>query len=211
MASSSIASLSQRLSRSLRTHNSLVQRCLCTYPPPAGASDAEADSDDPTHDSDRAPPTPPPFFDRPLEQGLDLGVYRAIMVGKVGQAPVQKRLKSGRLVTLFVLGTGGIRNNRRPFNEEDPKEYANRCAVQWHRVSVYPEKLGMLAMNNVRAGSILYVEGNLETKVFNDQATGIVRRIREIALRRDGRLVFLSKESDAEQLPPSDLRSVGYF
>lgn len=38
--------------------------------------------------------------------------------------------------------------------------------------------------------SILYVEGNLETKIFNDPITGLVRRIREIAIRRNGILIL---------------------
>ncbi|KAH9778477.1 nucleic acid-binding OB-fold-like protein [Citrus sinensis] len=132
-------------------------------------------------------------FDRPLENGLDPGIFKAILVGQVGQSPVQKKLKSGRTVTLFSLGTGGIRNNRRPLENENPTEYANRCAVQWHRVSVYPER------------STIYVEGNLEQKVFNDPITGLVRRIREIAIRRNGRLVFLGKGGDAQPPSPSEL------
>lgn len=137
------------------------------------------------------------------------------MVGKAGQKPVQKKLKSGTVVTLLSLGTGGIRNNRRPLDHENPNDYANRCAVQWHRVSVYPERLGNLLMKNVVPGlvalffssnlhnsickfsdnlfslivdcsSTLYVEGNLETKVFSDPITGLVRRIREVAVRRHG-------------------------
>lgn len=148
-------------------------------------------------------------FQRPLENGLDQGVYKAILVGRVGQKPVQKRLKSGRSVTLFSLGTGGIRNNRRPLENEDPKEYANRCAVQWHRVSVYPERLASLAMNEVTPGSIMYLEGNLETKIFADPISGLVRQIREIAVRRDGRLIFLGQGD--EQSSELDLRAVGYF
>lgn len=34
--------------------------------------------------------------------------------------------------------------------------------------------------------SMLYVEGNLETKVFTDPITGLARRIREVAVRRNG-------------------------
>ncbi|ERN15729.1 hypothetical protein AMTRI_Chr07g77210 [Amborella trichopoda] len=152
-----------------------------------------------------------PIFQRPLENGLDVGIYKAILVGQVGQVPVQKRLRSGRVVTLFSLGTGGIRNNRRPLDDEDPMEYANRCAVQWHRVAVYPERLGSLAMQNVKPGSLLYLEGNLETKIFSDPITGLVKRIREIAIRRNGRLVFLGKETDAAESSQADLRGVGYF
>lgn len=34
--------------------------------------------------------------------------------------------------------------------------------------------------------SVIYLEGNLETKVFSDPVTGLVRRVREVAIRRDG-------------------------
>ena len=115
------------------------------------------------------------------------------MVGKAGQKPLQKKLKSGTVVTLLSIGTGGIRNNRRPLDHENPREYANRCAVQWHRVTVYPERLGNLLMKNVLPGSTLYVEGNLETKVFSDPVTGLVRRVREVAVRRNGNLTNSSK------------------
>ncbi|KAJ0971563.1 hypothetical protein J5N97_019522 [Dioscorea zingiberensis] len=170
-------------------------------------SDTEPSPDEPASSRQRLP------FQRPLENGLDPGVYKAVMVGKVGQRPVQKHLKSGRSVVLFSLGTGGIRNNRRPLDNEQPREYAERCAVQWHRICVYPERLGELALKHVNSGSLLYLEGNLETKVFSDPTTGLVRRIREIAIRRDGRLVFLSAETDAgqSQTEQAELRSVGYY
>ncbi|KAL3824771.1 hypothetical protein ACJIZ3_020800 [Penstemon smallii] len=152
-----------------------------------------------------------PNGDRPLEDGLDIGIYKAILVGQVGQPPIQKRLKSGRTVTLISLGTGGIRNNRRPLDNEEPRDYANRCAVQWHRVSVYPERLGELAMKILVPGSILYLEGNLETKIFSDPITGLVRRIREVAIRRNGRLLFLGNGDDAGNLSKADLSGVGYY
>ncbi|KAJ6672598.1 NUCLEIC ACID-BINDING OB-FOLD-LIKE PROTEIN [Salix viminalis] len=147
----------------------------------------------------------------PLENGLDVGIYKAILVGQVGQNPLQKKLRSGREITMFSLGTGGIRNNRRPLQNEDPREYANRCAVQWHRVSVYPERLGRVVMQNVVPGSILYVEGNLESKVFTDPITGLVRRIREIAVRQNGRLVFLGKGANDQQASSSEMKGLGYY
>ncbi|KAG6432738.1 hypothetical protein SASPL_104324 [Salvia splendens] len=140
--------------------------------------------------------------DRPLENGLDLGIYKAILVG---QAPIQKRLRSGKTVTLISLGTGGIRNNRRP------RDYANRCAVQWHRVSVYPDRLGELAAKNLAPGFTLFVEGNLETTIFNDPITGLVRRIREIAVRRNGRILVLGDGAEAAQFSRTDMSAVGYY
>lgn len=66
---------------------------------------------------------------------------------------MQKKLKSGTSVTLLSVGTGGIHNNRRPRVDENPKDYANRSAIQWHRVSVYPQKLGDLVTKHVVPGS----------------------------------------------------------
>ncbi|XP_024971774.1 single-stranded DNA-binding protein, mitochondrial isoform X1 [Cynara cardunculus var. scolymus] len=149
------------------------------------------------------------FGDRPLENGLDAGIYRAILVGKVGQNAIEKKLRSGRTVTMLSIGTGGIRNNRRPLQNEEPRDYANRSMVQWHRVSIYPERLGALVAKNAVPGSILYLEGNLETKIFNDPITGLTRRVREIAIRRDGRVVFLGEGSDAPS--QAELKGVGYY
>ncbi|CAA7402219.1 unnamed protein product [Spirodela intermedia] len=190
----------------------------------SAGTDLELDADDPVprsgSDTGTPPPPPPPqqqqqqqrlSFQRPLENGLDQGVFKAILVGKVGQKPVQKFLKSGRPVTLFSLGTGGIRNNRRPLDDEDPREYADRCAVQWHRVAVYPERLGNVALKHVKPGGVVYLEGNLETKIFSDPITGLVRRIREVAIRRDGRLVFVSGEAEDKQAAGLDLKGVGYY
>ncbi|KAK1564697.1 hypothetical protein Q3G72_009478 [Acer saccharum] len=183
-----------------------------------------SDLDDPllNSDTESVPDASPPsplqgsgdrraFYDRPLENGLDSGIYKAILVGQVGQSPLQKKLRSGRVVTLFSLGTGGIRNNRRPLENEEPRDYANRCAVQWHRVSVYPERLGRTVMKHAVPGSTIYIEGNLEQKVFNDPVTGLVRRIREIAIRGNGRLVFLGKGGDGQPPNPSEFRGTGYY
>ncbi|XP_024170411.1 single-stranded DNA-binding protein, mitochondrial [Rosa chinensis] len=220
-ASSSMASLSRRLllSRSLYHSNpsTVLSTRFCTTttttPHVTSDSDEPITSDlesDPTPSQPSAPNPVRGIYDQPLENGVDVGIYKAILVGQVGQSPLQKRLKSGAQVTMFSIGTGGIRNNRRPFETENPTEYANRCVVQWHRVCVYPERLGKIAVQNALPGSILYLEGNLETKIFTDPTTGLVRRVREIAIRRNGRLVFLGKGNDAEPTV-TGLRGVGYF
>ncbi|KAL2338284.1 hypothetical protein Fmac_012730 [Flemingia macrophylla] len=202
---------SPMLTLSRRLHGSLL-RFPNHHLPLYFSTDSLSDSNDPAPSADAAADGDRLLLDRPLEDGLDIGIYRAILVGKAGQAPFQKKLRSGTVVTLFSLGTGGIRNNRRPLDNESPKDYANRSAIQWHRVSVYPQRLGNLIVKHVVPGSVLYVEGNLETKVFTDPITGLARRIREVAVRRNGRIVFLGEGSDAEQqTQQSDLKGLGYY
>ncbi|GAU19035.1 hypothetical protein TSUD_193730 [Trifolium subterraneum] len=188
-------------------HHIPLRFCTTTTTPFSDSNEAESAAPSPSPEQ-----TERTFYDRPLENGLDPGIYRAILVGKVGQKPLQKKLRSGTVVTLLSIGTGGIRNNRRPLDHENPREYANRCAVQWHRVTIYPERLGNVLMKNVLPGSTLYIEGNLETKVFSDPITGLVRRVREVAVRRHGRVVFLSPGDDADQqAQQNDLRAGKYF
>lgn len=202
--------LSRRLHRSLlRTPNAYHRHFSTDHLSDADNADSPAPSADADADAAQGERV---FIDRPLEDGLDSGIYRAILVGKAGQVPFQKKLKSGTVVTLLSLGTGGIRNNRRPLDNENPKDYANRSAIQWHRVSIYPQRLGNLVVKHIVPGSMLYVEGNLETKVFTDPISGLARRIREVAVRRNGRVVFLGEGGDAEQpTQQNDLKAVGYY
>ncbi|KAK2979870.1 hypothetical protein RJ640_024371 [Escallonia rubra] len=100
------------------------------------------------------------------------------------------------------LGIRGIRNNWRPLDNEEPRDYANRSAIQWNGVSIYPKRLGDVSMKHVVHGSILYLEGNLETKIFIDPITSFVRRIREIALQGNSRLLFLGNGSEAQPMQP---------
>ncbi|CAL1370013.1 unnamed protein product [Linum trigynum] len=223
MASSMVA-VSRRLYRSLLSNSKSSQMSMPFCTTTVSSFDhSEAETETLNSDTESVPnsaaysssSSPPAgervVFDRPLEGGLDTGVYKAILVGKVGQSPFQKKLKGGRTVTLLSLGTGGIRNNRRPLENEEPRDYENRCAVQWHRVSVYPERLGDIVMKNIVPGSIVYLEGNLETKIFTDPITGIVRRVREIAIRRNGRIVSLGGNDDARKASPPELKGVGYY
>ncbi|KAI3761248.1 hypothetical protein L1987_51660 [Smallanthus sonchifolius] len=181
---------------------------------------SDSDSDSTTHPKSQSDPLPQSSDsnsrqrntgDRPLENGLDAGIYRAILVGIVGQNAIEKKLRSGRAVTMLSIGTGGMRNNRRPLQNEEPRDYANRSMVQWHRVSIYAERLGALVAKNAVPGSTLYLEGNLETKIFNDPITGLTRRVREVAVRGDGRIVFLEKGNGGQEPHQSELKGVGYY
>ncbi|KAF5758331.1 putative primosome PriB/single-strand DNA-binding, nucleic acid-binding protein [Helianthus annuus] len=183
-------------------------------------STSDSDSDPTTHpESDSGPLSQSSDsssrqkvpVDRPLENGLDAGIYKAILIGVVGQHAIEKKLRSGRAVTMLSIGTGGMRNNRRPLQNEEPRDYANRSMVQWHRVSIYAERLGALVAKNAVPGSTLYLEGNLETKIFNDPITGLTRRVREVAVRGDGRVVFLDKGNDGQEPQQAELKGVGYY
>ncbi|GFS40722.1 nucleic acid-binding, OB-fold-like protein [Actinidia rufa] len=67
------------------------------------------------------------FYDPPSKMAYDVGSLQGNIGGTGGADSMQKEAEEWMVVTLLSVGTGGIRNNRRPLNEE-PREYANRCA-----------------------------------------------------------------------------------
>ncbi|KAL8253779.1 hypothetical protein R6Q59_032000 [Mikania micrantha] len=118
------------------------------------------------------------------------GVHKAIICGKVGQAPLQKILRNGRTVTIFTVGTGGMFDQRTIGAKDLPKP------AQWHRIAVHNETLGAYAVQQLTKNSSVYVEGDIETRVYNDSINGEVKNIPEICIRRDGKIrLFKTGES----------------
>jgi hypothetical protein len=111
------------------------------------------------------------------------GVHRAIICGKVGQVPVQKILRNGRTVTVFTVGTGGMFDQRVVGDADLPKP------AQWHRIAIHNDQLGAFAVQKLVKNSAVYVEGDIETRVYNDSINDQVKNIPEICLRRDGMLI----------------------
>jgi hypothetical protein len=68
---------------------------------------------------------------------------QAILCGKVGQVPVQKNLRNGRMVTIFTVGTGGMFDQRIVGAKDLPKP------AQWHRIAVHNDALGTYAVQQL--------------------------------------------------------------
>ncbi|KAJ9178644.1 hypothetical protein P3X46_010512 [Hevea brasiliensis] len=128
------------------------------------------------------------------------GVHKAIICGKVGQAPVQKILRNGRTVTIFTVGTGGMFDQRIVGAKDLPKP------AQWHRIAVHNEMLGAYAVQQLAKNSSVYVEGDIETRVYNDSISGEVKNIPEICVRRDGKIRLVTSGKVTSDISFEDLR-----
>ncbi|CAN6337136.1 unnamed protein product [Urochloa humidicola] len=128
------------------------------------------------------------------------GVHRAIVCGKVGQVPVQKILRNGHTVTIFTVGTGGMFDQRVIGPEDLPKP------AQWHRIAVHNDRLGAFAVQKLVKNSAVYVEGDIETRVYNDSINDQVRNIPEICLRRDGKIRLVKSGDSAANISLDELR-----
>lgn len=127
------------------------------------------------------------------------GVHKAIICGKIGQSPVQKILRNGRTVTIFTVGTGGM-FDQRIVDKDLPKP------AQWHRIAVHNETLGAYAVKQLVKNSPVYVEGDIETRVYNDTISGEIKSIPEICVRRDGRIRVIKTGESVKNISIDELR-----
>ncbi|CAO2832838.1 unnamed protein product [Amaranthus hypochondriacus] len=128
------------------------------------------------------------------------GVHKAIICGKVRQAPVQKLLRNGRTLTIFNIGTGGMWDQRVLGATDLPRP------AQWHRIVVHNEALGKYAVQQLIKNSSVYVEGDIETRVYNRNITGEVVRLPEICVRYDGKIRLIKPGESTTNFPFEELR-----
>ena len=110
-------------------------------------------------------------------------VNKVILIGNLGRDPEVRTFASGGKVFALRIATSETWKDR---NTGERKEKA-----EWHSVSIFSEPLVNLAERYLRKGSKVYIEGQLETRKWQDQA-GQDRYSTEIVLRPyRGALTFL--------------------
>lgn len=104
-------------------------------------------------------------------------VNKVILVGNVGQDPEVRQFQNGGQVCSFSLATSE--------NWKDKNTGERREKTEWHRVSVFNEGLIRVIQSYVKKGSKLYIEGQLETRKWQDR-DGNDRYTTEVVLRGYG-------------------------
>ncbi|GAB4835770.1 hypothetical protein Ancab_000680 [Ancistrocladus abbreviatus] len=129
------------------------------------------------------------------------GVHKAIICGRVGQNPVQKLLRNGKTLTIFNVGTGGMLDHRITGEKDSPKP------AQWHRIVVHNEILGAYAVQQLVKSSQVYVEGDIEIRVFNKSITGEIVKLPEICVRHDGKIRLIKTGETIPNISFEELRA----
>ena len=115
-------------------------------------------------------------------------VNKVILVGNLGNDPeVRSFSNGGKVVNLSVATSNRWR---------DKATGENRERTEWHRVAIFSEPLGDIAERYLRKGSSVYLEGQLETRKWQDQ-DGKDRYSTEVVLRPyRGELTLLGSRND---------------
>ncbi|MEO0664540.1 MAG: single-stranded DNA-binding protein [Pseudomonadota bacterium] len=115
-------------------------------------------------------------------------VNKVIIVGNLGQDPEVRNFQNGGKVCNLSVATSEQWKDR---NTGERRE-----KTEWHRVAIFNEGLVRIAEQYLRKGSKVYLEGQLETRKWQDQ-NGQDRYSTEVVLRNyTGNLTMLDGRSE---------------
>jgi single-strand DNA-binding protein len=124
---------------------------------------------------------------------IQMSVNKAILVGNVGKDPEVRHLEGGTAVARFTLATS--------------ESYKNKAGelvknTEWHNVVAW-RQLAELTEKYVRKGNMIYVEGKITNRQYDDKE-GVKRYISEIVADT---IQFLGKKDDSNSSSSSDSSS----
>jgi single-strand DNA-binding protein len=115
------------------------------------------------------------------------GVNKVILVGNLGQDPESRSFSNGGEVVNLRIATSESWKDRDGNRQE---------RTEWHSVAIFNENLGRVAKSYLRKGSKVYIEGQLQTRKWQDQS-GNDRYTTEIVLQKfRGELVLLDARGE---------------
>jgi len=131
-----------------------------------------------------------------------MNVNKAIVMGNLTRDPETRTLPSGQAVTSFSLATNRFWTDKESGEKKKQAEYHN--IIAWGR-------LGEISQQFLKKGSLVYIEGRLQTKNWQDPQgnkktrTEIVAEMLQLGPRPGGTGPEQPKEEKAkEDAPVSD-------
>ena len=88
-------------------------------------------------------------------------INKVILVGNLGADPEIRQTKDGRPIANLSIATGE--------SWKDKNTGERRAKTEWHRVVIFSEGLAKIAEQYLRKGSKVYIEGQLQTRKWQDQ------------------------------------------
>lgn len=120
-------------------------------------------------------------------------VNKVILVGNLGQDPEIRTFQNGGKIANLRIATSESWKDK---NSGERKE-----RTEWHSVVIHSEPLVRVAEQYLRKGSKVYIEGQLETRKWQDQS-GADRYSTEVALRPfRSELTMLGSNGGDDQRP----------
>jgi single-strand DNA-binding protein len=101
-------------------------------------------------------------------------INKVILIGRLGRDPESRTFSNGGKVVNLRIATSETWKDR---NTGERRE-----KTEWHTVAIFNEGLGRIAEQYLRKGSNVYIEGQLQTRKWQDQS-GQDRYATEVVLQ----------------------------
>jgi single-strand DNA-binding protein len=101
-------------------------------------------------------------------------VNKVILVGNLGKDPEIRRTQDGRPIANLSIATSEQWRDKATGERKEKTE--------WHRVVIFSEGLAKVAEQYLKKGAKVYIEGQLQTRKWTDQA-GVEKYSTEVVLQ----------------------------
>lgn len=117
-------------------------------------------------------------------------INKVTLLGNLGNDPEVRMSQDGSKIVTFSLATSDVWNDKQTGERKERTE--------WHRVVVFNDRLADVVEKYVRKGSKLYIEGQLQTRKWQDN-NGVEKYTTEVVLSRfKGELVLIDSRSSGD-------------
>lgn len=121
-------------------------------------------------------------------------VNKVILIGNLGADPEIRRTQDGKPIASMRIATSE--------SWRDKNSGERREKTEWHSVVIFNEGLAKIAEQYLKKGSTVYIEGQLQTRKWQDQS-GQDRYTTEVVLQAfNGNLTMLGSPS-GNRPPPA--------
>lgn len=118
-------------------------------------------------------------------------VNKVIIIGNLGRDPEVRSFPNGGKVVNLRIATSETWKDKQTGERKERTE--------WHSVAIFNEGIAKIAEQYLRKGSTVYIEGQLETRKWQDQS-GADRYSTEVVLRPyNGSLTLLGGKRDGDR------------
>ncbi len=115
-------------------------------------------------------------------------VNKVILVGNLGRDPESRSFQNGGKVVNLRIATSETWKDRASGERKEKTE--------WHSVAIFNENIGRIAEQYLRKGSKVYIEGQLQTRKWQDQS-GADKYTTEIVIQNfNGQLTLLDGRNE---------------
>ena len=121
---------------------------------------------------------------------------KVLLIGRLGADPEIKQMVNGKSVARLSLATSQSWKDK---NTGERKE-----KTEWHRVVVFNEGLVNVVQQYLKKGANVYIEGQLSTRKWKDEASGQDKYSTEIVLQGYNSSLTMLESRSKENLPTNN-------